>query len=261
MSQTVVQIDAFTDRPFAGNPAAVCIMDGPADAGWMQSVALEMNLSETAFLYPKGDRYSLRWFTPTVEAEMCGHATLASAHLLFEDGHASSDQTLLFDTLSGELRASKSGDWIMLDFPAVPPAETDAPDGLIDAIGVEPLNVSCNGKRYLAQLPSEEAVRSLTPDITKLASLPIRNLIVTAEGSGEYDFVSRNFAPAMGIAEDPVTGSAHCTLGPFWQPKLGKDDMLAFQASKRGGTVRVRIAGDRVLFGGRAVITMRGELT
>jgi PhzF family phenazine biosynthesis protein len=266
MSLDLFQVDAFTDRPFAGNPAAVCLLDGPRDAAWMQDVAREMNLSETAFLEPTGDGFGLRWFTPAIEVELCGHATLASAHVLWETGTLDPAATARFHTLSGLLTAERAGEWISLDFPAKPVEEVRPPEGLADCFGAEPLFVGRSKFDYLLELPSEEAVRSAHPDARRLATLPVRGVIITARAaaarasSTPFDFVSRFFAPGSGVDEDPVTGSAHCTLGPYWAPRLGKDEFLAYQASARGGIVRVRVAGDRVMLGGQAVTVLRGRL-
>ena len=259
------QVDAFADRPFAGNPAAICLLDQPGDARWMQDVAGEMNLSETAFLLPAGDGFNLRWFTPAIEVELCGHATLASAHVLWETGRLDPASTARFHTLSGLLTAERKGEWIELDFPANPVEEVSPPEGLIEALGGEPIEPRFIGKSrfdYLVELTSEEAVRSAVPDHTRLRTLPVRGVIVTARGDagGPYDFVSRFFAPGSGVDEDPVTGSAHCTLAPYWADRLGKTEFLAYQASARGGVVRVRLDGDRVKLGGQAVTVLRGRL-
>ncbi len=261
MGQPIAQVDAFTNRPFAGNPAAVCVLETPRDAAWMQQVALEMNLSETAFLHRQGDGFNLRWFTPTVEVDLCGHATLASAHILWEEGHLAPDEQARFYTRSGLLTASRQGDWIELDFPAkLEQADPEPPD-LASALGVVPRYIGKNQFDYLVEVASEAELRALRPDFTRLRSLPVRGVIVTSRADAkEYDFVSRFFAPGSGIDEDPVTGSAHCCLGPFWQQRLGKDTFMAYQASPRGGVVRVRVAGDRILLGGQAVTVLRGEL-
>ena len=263
MPQPIVQVDAFADRPFAGNPAAVCVLDRPRDDGWMQRVAREMNLSETAFLEPADDGgYRLRWFTPAVEVDLCGHATLASAHALWESGALDASAEARFHTRSGLLTARKDGDWIWLDFPALPPQEVPIPDGLREAIGAEPRFVGRSRFDLLVEVASEDAVRALRPDLRAIRGLSVRGLIATARGSeaGGFDFVSRFFAPGAGVDEDPVTGSAHCVLAPYWAAKLGKDEMTAYQASDRGGVVRVRLAGDRVRLGGQAVTVLRGEL-
>jgi PhzF family phenazine biosynthesis protein len=266
MTQPILQIDAFTDRPFAGNPAAVCILPGPVDPAWMQAVAREMNLSETAFLYRQADGdYHLRWFTPAAEIDLCGHATLASAHALWEGGHLPPTAQARFHTRSGLLTADKRDDWIELNFPARPPEATPVPDGLEAVLGV-PLGwvgkyPDPADQDYLVEIASEEAVRALAPDFSALAALPVRGLIVTARAStAPYDFVSRFFIPSMGINEDPVTGAAHCRLTPYWRDRLGKDALLAYQASARGGVLRVRVEGDRVILGGQAVTVLRGEL-
>jgi PhzF family phenazine biosynthesis protein len=247
MAQRIVQVDAFAERPFTGNPAGVCIMQHAADEAWMQNVALEMNLSETAFLYPEKDSYRLRWFTPVSEVKLCGHATLASAHVLYEDEYLSPDATARFQTLSGELRACRTGDRIELDFPAGQVEAVTPPGGLLEALGVTARYVGKSAFDYLIEVDSETTVKSLSPDFGRLAGLPVRGVIVTSRGlSGGYDFVSRFFAPAVGINEDPVTGSAHCVLGPYWAERLGKTKMVAYQVSARGGVVWVRLEGDRV---------------
>jgi predicted PhzF superfamily epimerase YddE/YHI9 len=261
MGVTITQVDAFTDTPFTGNPAAVCLLPSPRDERWMRSVAREMNLSETAFLVRQPDGFGLRWFTPAVEVALCGHATLASAHVLWEEGHLPTSQQARFHTKSGLLTGDRAGEWIELDFPAKREAAAAAPDGLAEALGAAPRYVGRNQFDYLVEVDSEETVRRLTPNHTALAALPVRGVIVTSRAASQgYDFVSRFFAPGSGIAEDPVTGSAHCALGPFWQGRLGKSDFLAYQASARGGVVRVRVAGDRVKLGGKAVTVLRGEL-
>ena len=261
MQQEVFQVDAFAAEAFGGNPAGVCVMAAPADEGWMQCVAGEMNLSETAFLCKRDDGYDLRWFTPEVEVDLCGHATLASAHVLWESGEIAQDQKAVFHTKSGVLTASRKGDWIELDFPATPVEAVDAPAGLVDALGVEPVFVGKSIFDYLVEVGTEEEVRGVAPDFGLLARVPCRGVMVTSRAAGgRFDFVSRFFAPETGVNEDPVTGSAHCTLGPFWQSRLGKSEFLAYQASRRGGEVKVRVAGDRVLLGGQAVTVMRGTL-
>jgi PhzF family phenazine biosynthesis protein len=257
----LLQIDAFADRPFTGNPAAVCLLDAPRDARWMQDVALEMNLSETAFLHPEAEDYRLRWFTPAVEVDLCGHATLASAHALWELGRLPADQPARFHTRSGLLTATRRSDAIVLDFPATPPEPCPPPSGLMEALGARPRWVGKNRFDYLVEVESEEALRGLRPDFAGLARLPVRGVIVTAAATtAGFDFVSRFFAPGSGIAEDPVTGSAHCCLAPFWGGRLGKEEMTGYQASARGGVVGVRIAGARVHLIGRAITVFRGEL-
>jgi PhzF family phenazine biosynthesis protein len=262
MGLAIFQVDAFTDKPFAGNPAAVCILPEPCEARWMQSVAAEMNLSETAFLLKETDGFNLRWFTPTLEVDLCGHATLASAHVLWEAGYVEPDQQARFWTRSGLLTAEREGDWIELDFPAEPETPATAPSGLARALGVAPTYVGKNRFDYLVEMDSEETVRNLQPDFALLREIPARGIMVTSRATTRgYDFVSRFFAPRAGINEDPVTGSAHCCLGPFWSTRLGKSEFLAYQASGRGGVVRVRMSGHRVHLGGQAVTVLRGELT
>lgn len=262
VGQRLVQVDAFTDTPFRGNPAAVCILDGPAPEEWMQAVAREMNLSETAFLYPAPEGFALRWFTPTVEVDLCGHATLASAHVLWEDGHLAVDAAAVFETNSGQLTASRAGAWIELDFPATPAIEVASVPGLEQALGVEARWTGRSEFDFLVEVDSEAMVRGLRPDMTQLRQLHCRGVMVTSRAaSEEFDFVSRFFAPAVGINEDPVTGSAHCALGPYWAQHLGKRELDAAQISARGGVLRVRVDGDRVILGGQAVTVLRGELT
>lgn len=254
-------VDAFTDRPFAGNAAAVCLLDEPADADWMQRVAAEMNLSETAFLTPRDDGYGLRWFTPTVEVDLCGHATLASAHVLWESGRLAPSAPARFHSKSGLLTAERDGDRIVLDFPAKPCAPADPPPGLLDGLGAKPTFVGLNGMDYFVALATAADVRGLRPDHASLRTLPVRGVIVTAKSDdARFDFVSRFFAPGSGIDEDPVTGSAHCTLGPYWADKFGKTTLVGFQASARGGIVAVEVRGERVRLGGTAVTVVRGEL-
>ncbi|HYT71569.1 MAG TPA: PhzF family phenazine biosynthesis protein [Gemmatimonadales bacterium] len=261
MTLRIVQVDAFTDRPFAGNPAAVCLLSAPGEERWMQDVAREMNLSETAFLHPENDGYRLRWFTPAVEVALCGHATLASAHVLWEDGHLPRGQPARFHTKSGLLKADAKGEWIELDFPATLATPAEPPGGLVEALGMTPRWIGRSTFDYLLEVESEDVVRRLTPDFAALARVKARGIIVTSRATTPgYDFVSRFFAPRAGVNEDPVTGSAHCALTPFWSERLKKTEMTAYQASPRGGVVRVRLAGDRVVLGGQAVTVLRGEL-
>jgi len=258
---TCLQIDAFTDRPFAGNPAAVCLLEDERDAQWMQAVAAEMNLSETAFVRPLSKGFELRWFTPAIEVELCGHATLASAHALWTERVIVSDEPIQFHTKSGELICSQRGEFIELDFPATPVHQIDPPEELSQALGVTPSFVGQSTFDALVLVESEQVVRTLQPDFSILRQLPMRGFIVTSVSDDpRFDFVSRFFGPGVGIDEDPVTGSAHCCLAPFWGERLGKTDMTAFQASARGGIVRVRTSGDRVLLGGQAVTIMKGVL-
>lgn len=253
-------VDAFTDRPFAGNPAAVVALEAPADERWMRAVAREMNLSETAFLVPRGDRWHIRWLAPAVEVDLCGHATLASAHALWESG-AATGAVLRFDSRSGPLAATREGDRIALDFPARPATACAAPPGLAEALGATLRWVGLSADDYLVEVGDDATVRSLAPDLAALRSLGARGVTVTArDASGRYDIVSRFFAPGAGIDEDPVTGSAHCTLGPYWSPRLGRATLRAFQASPRGGELEVRVGPERVQLVGRAVTVTRGEL-
>ena len=262
----IYQIDAFTDEPFRGNPAAVCLLEREREAGWMQKVATEMNLSETAFLLPVGDGFQIRWFTPAIEVPLCGHATLASAHVLWLAGKARGDE-IRFQSKSGPLHAYRTDNGIELDFPrhSSEPAKLD-PD-VAKAIGATPKEVhtvvsdSKDNTTYLLELASEQAVRDLVVAFDALRHPEAPGVLVTARADdGDYDFVSRYFVPYAGIDEDPVTGSAHCVLGPYWAERLGKDDLRAYQASARGGALTVRLTGDRVRLGGRAVTVLRGSL-
>ena len=295
MSLSLYQVDTFTDRPFAGNPAAVCLLDEPANVAWMQSVAAEMNLSETAFLVPakkwpveKGDRhlaatqeeegslagarsqspfsthgYSLRWFTPIVEVDLCGHATLASAHVLWESGRLPPDQVARFHTRSGELTASREGDWITLDLPAFQTTTVTPPADLLEGLGVTPVAVALvsNGQDHLVEMESEEAVRQLRPDFCLWRRMETGVICTARADDPQVDFVSRYFAPSSGIEEDPVTGYAHCVLGPYWQERLGKSQFLAHQISQRGGVLRVQVQGERIALSGQAVTNFTTEIT
>jgi len=261
MGLKIFHVDAFTAKPFAGNPAGVCILPEPRDDAWMQNVAREINLSETAFLQKRGDGFNLRWFTPAVEVDLCGHATLASAHTLWEQGVIRPEDAARFHTRSGLLTARRQGEWIELDFPSLPDKRSKVPPGLPKALGTKPKYVGRSRFDYIVEVSSERTVRKLTPDFTRLSAVPIRGLIVTAKATTEpYDFVSRFFAPRAGINEDPVTGSAHCVLGPFWRDRLGKNELLAYQASARGGVIRVRVGDKRVYIGGKAVTVLEAEL-
>ncbi len=262
MGQQIIQVDAFTDKPFTGNPAAVCILEELRDGGWMQNVAREMNLSETAFLLKRPDGYDLRWFTPETEVDLRGHATLASAHVLWEAGHLQPDEEARFHTRSGLLTARLKDDGIEMDFPAESETTIAPPPELIAALDVAPRYIGKNRFDYLVEIESEDVLRNLDPDFTALKAIPMRGVIVTAQSpSRKYDFISRFFAPAVGINEDPVTGSAHCCLGPYWQKRLKRNSFHAYQASRRGGEVQVRVAGDRVILSGKAVTVLRAELT
>ena len=261
MHVPLVQVDAFTAEPFAGNPAAVCLLPTPRDAEWMQHVAAEMNLSETAFLIRRGQAFDLRWFSPVVEIDLCGHATLASAHVLWELGELPAGVRAEFHTKSGLLTAVSQDGWIELDFPATPASPAELPDGLADAIGAAPRFVGRSRFDYLLELDDERTVRELKPDFASMKSLSARGVIVTSRASSDgVDFVSRFFAPGAGIDEDPVTGSAHCCLTPYWSERLGRTTFVARQLSARGGTLRVALEGDRVKLRGQAITVLRGEL-
>ena len=262
MTLTITQVDAFTSEPFGGNPAAVCLLPAPAHAEWMQRVAREMNLSETAFLFRReAGEFDLRWFTPRVEVDLCGHATLASAHVLWEEGHLPPDVPAVFHTRSGRLSAELRDGWIAMDFPVEPPDPAPAPDELAAALGAKLTYVGRNRFDYLIEVDSQATVERLAPDFAALKRLKARGIIVTARADAEgVDFVSRFFAPGTGIDEDPVTGSAHCCLGPYWQQRLGRDAFTARQVSERGGLIKVVVHRDRVLLVGQAVTVFRGEL-
>ena len=262
MGLTITQVDAFTSEAFGGNPAAVCLLSAPADAVWMQRVAREMNLSETAFLVRRDDgEFDLRWFTPAIEVDLCGHATLASAHVLWDEGHLPPGERAVFHTRSGQLSAELRGGWIEMDFPAEPAQPAPAPDGLAAALGVGPAFVGRNRFDYLVEVDTRLTVERLAPNFTRLAEIDTRGIIVTARADGEgIDFVSRFFAPRSGIDEDPVTGSAHCCLGPYWQSRLHRDTFTARQVSARGGLVKVVVRGRRVTLSGQAVTVLRGDL-
>jgi PhzF family phenazine biosynthesis protein len=268
----LLHIDAFSDRPFAGNAAAVCILDdaGPdaCDATWMQAVAAEMNLSETAFVLRVADEFDLRWFTPATEVDLCGHATLAAAHALWSTSGVQAPTTIRFRTRSGVLTASRAGELIELDFPATPPVKCELRRGLLaalaplsDALASSTAFIGETRFDLFLELRSAEDLRALRPDFRRLADTPTRGVIVTAASDDpRYDFVSRFFAPSAGIDEDPVTGSAHCALGPYWGEKLGKPRVIGYQASARGGVVHVHARGDRVTLGGKAVTVFGGRL-
>ncbi|MFH0816754.1 MAG: PhzF family phenazine biosynthesis protein [Methanobacteriota archaeon] len=254
-------VDAFTDKPFVGNPAAVCLLDRKMPDAWMQNVAMEMNLSETAFLLKREDGYGLRWFTPRKEVDLCGHATLASAHVLWESGLLGRGDAAKFLTRSGLLTASRKGARIEMDFPAERAVAARPPASLVKVLGTTPINVAKNRLGYLAELDSDSAVRSLAPDFELMKKLPLDRVMATARSDdSRYDFVSRYFAPGVGVNEDPVTGSAHCCLGPYWSEMLGKKELVGYQASERGGTVGVRVGRSRVFLLGKAVTVFEGEL-
>lgn len=257
----LIQVDAFTAKPFAGNPAAVCMLDSERDATWMQEVAAEMNLSETAFVSRRVDGFDLRWFTPSIEVDLCGHATLASAHALWEEDEARREDSITFHSRSGPLICHLRSDRIEMDFPARPVEEAEAPEGMIEALGVEPRSVWRSAVSYLVELGSEDEVREAQPDFAALGAIPDAWACITAaSGTNGFDFVSRFFGPQAGIDEDPVTGSAHCALADFWSKRSGRTQFRAYQCSKRGGVVHAALDGDRVRLGGQAVTVFRGEL-
>jgi PhzF family phenazine biosynthesis protein len=263
MSIPIFQVDAFTAEPFKGNPAGVCLLSKPVEAAWMKNVAAEMNLAETAFPLPEGDGFRLRWFTPAVEVRLCGHATLATAHILWEQGILAPTEEARFETLSGRLTARRDGGLIELNFPSRPvqPKLPEWTDAVVGVLGFKPLFIGMSAEDILVEAPDEDTVRSVEPDFALLRSLPARGVIVTSRSSDpQFDFVSRFFAPAVGVNEDPVTGSSHCVLTPFWARRLAKSSMKAYQASARGGVLHVRVDNDRVRIAGRAVTVIRGQL-
>lgn len=260
-SLPLFQVDAFADQPFKGNSAAVCLLKEMLSDVELQQIAMEMNLSETAFVLPENDGFRLRWCTPKAEVDLCGHATLAASHVLWNSGLVEQDKSISFQTRSGQLVAALSKGRIELNFPSQPPTPCEPPEGLLEALGVEPVSVGRNVADFLVEVASHEAVLALDPNFQKLRSVECRGAIVTSKSNAaEFDFVSRFFAPAVGIDEDPVTGSAHCCLTPFWSEKLGKTDMSAYQASDRGGQVDVRLEKDRVVLSGNAVTVLEGQL-
>lgn len=261
MGHPLFQVDAFAKAPFSGNPAAVCILNGPVEDAWMQKLAAEMNLSETAFLFREADGFGLRWFTPILEVDLCGHATLAAAHVLWETANLPKEETARFHTKSGLLTAVLKDDWIEMDFPAQAVKPIEPPAGLCSALGAEGVFHGTDGTDCLVEFVLEADLKKLKPDFTALRGFPFRGIVVTAPAENpDFDFVSRFFAPSVGIDEDPVTGSAHCTLGPFWSKRLGKTQLMAFQASKRGGVLKVTVKNNRVLLSGQAVTVFSGSL-
>jgi PhzF family phenazine biosynthesis protein len=261
MPQPFYLVDAFTSERFAGNPAAVYLLDRWRDDGWLQRVAREMNQSETAFLVRVSEGFHIRWFTPLVEVDLCGHATLASAHALWSTGVAQRNEQIAFTTRSGTLTATLAGNLIELDFPLLPEQPTEASPGLTQALGITPIYLGKSRHDLVVQVATEGEIRSAQPNFTRLAEIATRGVILTAQSSDPaFDFISRFFAPAAGINEDPVTGSAHCCLADFWRKRLGKSAFRAYQASARGGVVHVRVAGERAILGGQAVTVARGEL-
>jgi PhzF family phenazine biosynthesis protein len=263
MAQKISQVNAFTNIPFTGNPAAVCILPTSQPSEWMQKIAAEMNLSETAFLVKQEDGYHLRWFTPTTEVPLCGHATLASAQVLWSEGHLLPTEVAHFHTQSGLLTATKQGEWIQLNFPVNHSQPAEFLPQISQALGVPIKLLMQNSLGYLIELESEKLVREMQPNFELIKALPLSNIIVTSlsESSSEYDFVSRFFAPGLGVNEDPVTGAAHCCLAPFWRNRLHKNEFVAYQASSRGGIVKVSYdGGSRVFLSGQAVTIWQGEM-
>lgn len=262
MNLSIYQVDAFTNKPFFGNPAGVCVLSQEVTDEWMQKVAMEMNLSETAFLLKVDNGYNLRWFTPNIEVDLCGHATLASAHILWEQKHLPENEEARFYTKSGLLTAKNiDNGWIELNFPTEPDEETSFPNGLMESLGIDAKYIGKNRFDYIIEVNSEEEVRNLRPDFNALGKILSRGVIVTSKSlSKEFDFVSRFFAPGIGVNEDPVTGSAHCCLAPYWKKRLGKDQFIASQVSERGGILKVRLEDERVYIGGQAVTILKGEL-
>lgn len=261
MATPLYLVDAFSERPFTGNQSAVCLPGEGRDTAWLQALACELNLPETAFVVPQGDGFGLRWFSPQAEVALCGHATLAAAHVLWESGRLAPDAAARFHTLSGVLTVVRRGKSMVMDFPAEPAALAAPPPGLTDALGCTPLAVARNRFDYLVEVASAAIVRELAPDFARLRTIETRGVIVTAvSDTAGVDFVSRFFAPALGIDEDPVTGSAHCALGPYWGERLGRTRLTGRQLSPRGGEVGVELLGERVMLSGRAVTVLRGEL-
>lgn len=261
MSHTLFQVDAFTTEPFKGNPAAVCLLTSQKPEHWMQSLASEMNLSETAFLLPEGEGWQLRWFTPTAEVDLCGHATLASAMVLFSIQPVLREKPLRFQTHSGELLARWVADAIELDFPVMAFNRIRVDSQIEDALGFLPVEAVRSGNYFLFEAANESLIRSAQPDMVALKKLPMLEVIITAKSeSVEFDFISRFFAPQLGIDEDPVTGSAHCLLAPYWADKLGQTTLKALQASQRGGTLNLQLADDRVRITGKAIIIFEADL-
>ena len=261
MTYNLFQVDAFTDKAFRGNPAAVCLLEAPAEDAWMQSLAAEMNLSETAFLLPEGKAWRLRWFTPTTEVDLCGHATLASAKVLFETQPELKENPLVFNTLSGKLLARWVAGAVELDFPAMVYRAFDPEPVVSEVLGFEPVAAVFSDNYFLFEAEAEDLIRHAQPDIARLARLPMPEVIITAKSADPaFDFISRFFAPQLGVDEDPVTGSAHCLLTPYWAKKFGKQALRAYQASARGGVLDLRLVDARVRIKGDARIVFRAEL-
>ena len=263
MAIQLFQVDAFADKPFSGNPAAVCLMTEDKPDQWLQNVAAEMNLSETAFVWRLADAegFRLRWFTPTMEVDLCGHATLATAHSLWQSGWLAEDDQAVFESRSGKLTATKKDDHIYLNFPATPAVDSPLPDDLKAAIDVQPIHTGKSREDFLIVVATADEVRNVNVDFQQMAKAESRGVILTAKSDdAQFDFISRFFGPAVGIDEDPVTGSAHCCLAPFWSKRLGKDELVAFQASQRGGTLKLKVEGERIHIGGTAQTVSKGEL-
>jgi len=261
MEIKIFTVDAFTSKPFAGNPAAVFILEHELTEQQMKNIAFEMNLSETAYVLKEGDNYNLRWFTPHSEVDLCGHATLASSHILWEKGLHNKNSTIHFQTRSGLLKANMVNGKIELDFPIDEAHQIEVPDDLVKTLGAKPIYLGMTKWSYLAEMDSEETVRNIKPDFDLMETLEAWGLMITARSSTmEFDFVSRFFAPRKGVKEDPVTGSAHCALGPYWMKKLNKNEFTAYQASKRGGVIGVKIEGERVKLTGEAVTVLEGKI-
>ena len=261
MTLPLFHVDAFTDRPLSGNPAAVCLLPSWKEDRWLQAVGREMNLSETAFLVQNVDGFDLRWFTPEAEVDLCGHATLASAHVLWQQSLANPTEVIRFSTKSGLLKAVRMGDGIELDFPLEPDEPADPPANLLPALGVSARYVGKNRFDYVVEVESEEVLRQVAPDFKLLRTIPCRGVIVTSRSADpRFDFVSRAFFPRLGVDEDPVCGSAHCCLVNFWRERLGKSEFVAFQVSARAGVVKVRVVKDRVFLSGKATTVAKGEV-
>lgn len=260
MGEKIFQVDAFTYEPFKGNPAGVMLLTSAKTDEWMQDFAREMNLSETAFLLKLQDKYLLRWFTPKVEVDLCGHATLASAHVLFSEGLVEKDETILFESASGILKAHFVDGWVELDFPAFEVRPGEVTSQITEALGFEPVEIFESDVNLLIEMNGLDEVRDYLPVFEKLAELPYQGLIITSLMENKFDFTSRYFAPQAGINEDPVTGSAHSSLAPYWSSKLGKNEFTAYQASKRGGVIKVRLENSRAFIQGQAVTIFDGEL-
>ncbi len=262
MKLEITTVDAFTNRMFGGNPAAVILLPEPKPDAWLQSLAMELNLAETAFLDSRDDgSYGLRWFTPTVEVDLCGHATVASAHVLWQIGALAEHEIARFHTRSGLLTATRRSDWIELDFPVTPVTEIAAPAGLLEALQVKPKFIGRTKFDYFLHVDEAELI-AIKPNFAGLVKVAARGTIVTSSSSDHsYDFLSRFFAPASGIDEDPVTGSAHCALAPYWSAVLGKTAMIGRQASQRSGVIKVELRGDRVLISGQAVTVLTAQLS